>query len=60
MTIDAKIIKQLRDKTGISVMECKRALEQTNGDLERAAELLRERSIELAKRRVDVVRRKGR
>ena len=51
MTIDAKIIKQLRDKTGISVMECKRALEQTEGDLERAAGLLRERSIELARKK---------
>ena len=51
MMIDAKIIKQLRDKTGISVMECKRALEQTNGNLEHAAELLRERSIELAKKK---------
>ena len=36
MTIDAKIVKELRDKTGAGMMDCKRALVETDGDHEKA------------------------
>ena len=36
MSIDAKIVKELRDKTGAGMMDCKRALVDTDGDLEKA------------------------
>ena len=39
--ISSEDIKQLRDKTGVSVMLCKKALEETGGDLDRAVLVLR-------------------
>ncbi len=43
MTIPAKMVKALRDRTGGGMMDCKRALEETGGDLEAAVDLLRAR-----------------
>ncbi len=40
--ITASIVKQLRETTGVGMMECKKALTEANGDLEKAAQLLRE------------------
>ncbi|MEX2356258.1 MAG: translation elongation factor Ts [Thermaerobacterales bacterium] len=48
MAITASQVKELRDKTGAGMMDCKRALEDTGGDAERAAELLREKGIAAA------------
>ena len=48
MEISAKQVKELRDKTGISVMECRKALEQAMGDTEKAQAFLRERSKDMA------------
>ena len=45
MSIDAKIVKQLRDKTGAGMMDCKRALVDTAGDLEKAVEALRKTGV---------------
>jgi elongation factor Ts len=42
-TITAALVKELRDKTGAGMMDCKRALEETGGDLDKAVELLRVR-----------------
>jgi elongation factor Ts len=42
-TISAKQVKELRDRTGAGMMECKNALVETNGDIEAAVELLRVR-----------------
>jgi elongation factor Ts len=42
-TISAKQVKELRDKTGAGMMECKNALTETNGDIDAAVELLRVR-----------------
>ena len=42
--IKAAVVKQLRDRTGLGMMECKRALVETNGDLDEAVRVLRERS----------------
>ena len=46
--IPADLVKQLRDETGAGMMECKRALQETDGDLEAAKRLLRERGIAAA------------
>ena len=43
--ISATLVKELRDETGAGMMDCKRALVETNGDLEAARKLLRERGI---------------
>ncbi len=41
MTVSAQDIKQLRDKTGVSMMQCREALMEANGDMEKALEVLR-------------------
>jgi len=43
--ITADLVKQLREKTGAGMMDCKKVLTETDGDMEKAAELLRERGI---------------
>ena len=43
--ITAKQLKELRDRTGVGILECRKALEATNGDLEAAIKYLRERGI---------------
>ncbi|MDH7480375.1 MAG: translation elongation factor Ts [Armatimonadota bacterium] len=43
MTISADKVKELRERTGAGMMECKRALEEAGGDMERAANILREK-----------------
>jgi elongation factor Ts len=44
-------IKQLRQETGVSVTECKKALEEANGDFDKAKEILRKKGMELAGKR---------
>jgi elongation factor Ts len=51
--ITSEQVKELRDKTGISVMECKKALEAAGGDMAKALELLATRATELAGKKVD-------
>ncbi|MGL5935804.1 MAG: translation elongation factor Ts [Cetobacterium sp.] len=41
----AKLVKELRDRTGAGMMDCKKALGETNGDIEKAIDLLREKGI---------------
>lgn len=43
--ISANLVKELREKTGAGMMDCKKVLTETDGDMEKAAELLRERGI---------------
>ena len=50
--ISLELVKQLRDMTGGGMMDCKRALEEADGDLEKAVVLLRERGIAKAAKRV--------
>jgi elongation factor Ts len=49
--IGAALVKQLRDRTGAGMMDCKRALVETGGDLEKAATLLREKGLADAAKR---------
>jgi elongation factor Ts len=51
--ISAALVKELRDMTGAGMMDCKRALEETGGDLEAARVLLRERGMASAGKRAD-------
>lgn len=46
-------VKELRDKTGISVMQCRKALEQTDGDMDKAIALLKEKSADIASKKGD-------
>jgi elongation factor Ts len=49
--ISASLVKELRDQTGAGMMDCKRALQETDGDLEAAKRLLRERGLASAGKR---------
>lgn len=44
MSISAQQVKELRERTGLGMMECKAALQETNGDMEAAADLLRKKA----------------
>lgn len=51
--ISSEIVKNLRDKTGAGMMDCKRALMETNGDIEQAIEFLRKKGAAVAAKRAD-------
>jgi elongation factor Ts len=53
MVLTIEAIKQLREETSAGVMECRQALEQASGDIERALALLRERGLEKSAKRSD-------
>jgi len=53
MEISAELLKELRERTGISIMECKKALEESGGDIEKAIELLRKKGYARAKEKMD-------
>lgn len=53
MTIKTEDVKKLRDETGISVMKCKNALEEANGDMKKALTILQQKSKETAKKKKD-------
>jgi elongation factor Ts len=53
MEITTELIKQLRDKTGLSVMQCKKALEEAGGDIAQAEVILRKRSSAAAEKKAD-------
>ena len=53
MDISAKDVMSLRKKTGVGMMDCKKALIETNGDMEKAAEHLRKKGIISAQNRAE-------
>ena len=57
--ITAAQVKELREKTGAGMMDCKKVLTETNGDEERAIELLRERGIAKAAKKSDRIAAEG-
>ena len=57
--ITASMVKELRDATNVSMMECKRALQEANGDKEQAFKLLRERGMAVAAKKADRVAKNG-
>ncbi|MCP4649114.1 MAG: translation elongation factor Ts [PVC group bacterium] len=48
MTVSAELVKQLRDKTNAGFMDCKKALAETKGDLDKAVDILRKRGVAVA------------
>ena len=57
--ITAEQVKQLRERTGAGMMDCKKVLTETNGDEEKAIELLRERGIAKAAKKSDRIAAEG-
>ncbi|MEX0600896.1 MAG: translation elongation factor Ts [Rhodothermales bacterium] len=53
MSISAKDVKRLRDMTGVGMMDCKKALEESKGDFDAAVELLRKKGQKVAAKRAD-------
>lgn len=53
MTITTEQIKELRDKTGISVMQCRKALEEAGGDMEKAIIILKKKGADAAAKKSD-------
>ena len=51
--VTAAQVKELREKTGAGMMECKKVLNETDGDLEKAMDLLKERGILKAAKKSD-------
>ena len=60
MAITAEMVKQLREMTGAGMMECKKALSETNGDLQKAVEELRKSGIAKAEKRSERAASQGR
>jgi elongation factor Ts len=60
MRISVDLIKELRNMTCASVVHCKKALEETGGDIKKAVELLRKRGLEIAAKRQDKLAKDGR
>ncbi|HBT97063.1 MAG TPA: elongation factor Ts [Desulfobulbaceae bacterium] len=51
MEITSQMVKDLRDKTSAGMMDCKKALAETNGDMEKAVDLLRQKGLAVAAKR---------
>ena len=59
MAISAKLVKELREKTGAGMMDCKKALQQTDGNIEAAIDYLRENGIAKAAKKADRIAAEG-
>ncbi|HDF3254260.1 TPA: elongation factor Ts [Staphylococcus aureus] len=58
-TISAKLVKELREKTGAGMMDCKKALTETDGDIYKAIDYLREKGIAKAAKKADRIAAEG-
>src|SRR5690625_4544568 len=59
MAISAKMVKELREKTGAGMMDCKKALEETNGNIEEAIDFLRKSGAAQAAKKADRIAAEG-
>lgn len=59
MAITMEMVKELRERTGAGVMDCKKALAETNGDIDKAVEYLREKGIAAAAKKASRVAAEG-
>ena len=59
MNITASQVKELRDATNVSMMDCKRALQEAEGDMDKAVKLLRERGMAVAAKKASRVAKNG-
>lgn len=53
MNITSQMVKELRDKTNAGMMDCKKALAENNGDMEKAVDFLRQKGLAIAAKRAD-------
>ncbi len=60
MSVSADLVKQLRERTGSGMMECKKALVEAEGDLEAAADIMRKKGLAKADKKADRVAADGR
>ena len=59
MEITAELVKKLREKTGVGLMDCKEALKHAEGDIEKAVEYLREKGLAKLQKRMGRVASEG-
>ena len=59
MSIDASVVKELRDKTGAGMMDCKKALVETSGNVDKAVDYLRKSGIAKAEKKGDRTAKEG-
>jgi elongation factor Ts len=59
MAITAQMVKELREKTGAGMMDCKKALQETDGDMDKAIDFLREKGIAKAAKKSDRIAAEG-
>ncbi|GEL75848.1 translation elongation factor Ts [Tenuibacillus multivorans] len=59
MAITAQMVKELREKTGAGMMDCKKALQETDGDLDQAVDFLREKGMAKAAKKADRIAAEG-
>jgi len=59
MAVSAETVKKLRDLTGAGMLDCKKALEETGGELDKAKEILRQRGIAIAEKKAAQETRQG-
>jgi len=59
MEITASMVKELRDKTNAGMMDCKKALKETDGDMEKAIDFLREKGLSQAAKKSDRIAAEG-
>jgi elongation factor Ts len=59
MAVSAETVKKLRDLTGAGMLDCKKALEETKGELDKAKEILRKRGIAIAEKKAAQETRQG-
>lgn len=59
MTITSQMVKELRDKTNAGMMDCKKALTETSGDMEKAVDFLRQKGLAVAAKRAGRETREG-
>ncbi|MBO8155207.1 MAG: elongation factor Ts [Bacillaceae bacterium] len=59
MAVTAKMVKELREKTGAGMMDCKKALQECDGDMDKAVDYLREKGIAKAQKKADRIAAEG-
>ena len=59
MEISAKVVMELRAQTGAGMMDCKKALKETNGDMEKAIDFLREKGLAAAAKKASRIAAEG-
>lgn len=59
MAVSMDLVKQLKEKTGAGLMDCKKALEETGGDIEKAIKILREKGFASAEKKAERETKEG-